>query len=68
MSDWIKCSDKMPDKPIPVLCFKDHAILIGFFCGEKIFRLYEHEVNDLRDCRIIYPTHWMSLPEPPEES
>ena len=65
MSEWIKCSDEMPEQGQKVLVFRPHAhekpykdpnYKICTYAGEDIFinSHFEHEI-----------THWMPLPKPP---
>ncbi|KYK74144.1 DUF551 domain-containing protein [Aggregatibacter actinomycetemcomitans] len=60
MSDWIKCSDKMPpligEQSNPVLVWGD-----GYDYPE-VGILYEYDGWDAWGV-----THWQSLPPPPEE-
>lgn len=77
MSEWIKCSDVMPEQGQHVLCS-------GFYGGRQdtkrfvtpstfhagVFREYTDEDDEESvDCKGSYhhPTHWQPLPTPPTE-
>ncbi len=59
MTEWIKCSERIPDEDLHVLCTDGKEITIG------CYRYYEEERNfasyyDGSD--VNEPTHWMPLP------
>lgn len=64
MSEWIKCSERMPEIGREVLCideFGDYEAAIydsGYIPGPPFFATSAGE---------IHPTHWQPLPAPPEE-
>jgi len=62
MSEWIKCSEKMPEKYKQVLFFDGYYILIGslFTDPETPCFLFEGGTSDS-------VTHWMPLPNTPEQ-
>lgn len=72
MSNWIKCSDRMPDDMMDVLFViirdnvqKEYAI--GHHCAEGWNSCFIYNSMHLsNDENIIKVTHWMELPEFPE--
>lgn len=70
MSEWIKCSDKLP-KHGNVLCmFTDGECAVGwpvYWHGarEGEFAQFMFPLDDLDDGRKV--THWMPLPPPPAQ-
>lgn len=64
MSNWIKCSDRMPELGEEVLCIDEfgnyEAALYysGYIPGPLFFATSAGE---------FHPTHWQPLPEPPHE-
>jgi hypothetical protein len=65
MSDWIKCSDKMPLSREYVLIKECSFIEIGVW-EEPLNKWYVISRLMGQHARC-YPTHWMPLPEPPQE-
>lgn len=68
MANWIKCSERMPDKHRPVIVFGAHP------CDVVQNNIYYWDGSVWSDCRDDYEavnrnniTHWMPLPEPPQE-
>lgn len=70
MSQWIKCSEQMPEEFVDVLVVTDdsqvhegyHFVYTGCAPVWKIYcyrKLYANEE--------VIVTHWMPLPEPPQE-
>lgn len=61
--EWIKMSDKLPEIGADFLGFSDgtidHYRRIG--CG-----IYFNQ-NSANESSLRYVTHWMLLPEPPED-
>ena len=56
VSDWIACSERMPDIDVEVLVYFDGYIYIDSLYYEKNLNEYWWQGND----RL--PTHWMPLP------
>ena len=60
---WIQCSERLPETNTQVLCY----------CRMGDFRIMEFDEQENRwyegihDYRLQSVTHWMPLPEPPEE-
>ena len=70
MSEWISVNDRLPEIGQKVLAYRPTAYLHGddpitncIYTGETncSWEQVKHGFN-----RINHPTHWMSLPEPPE--
>ena len=55
-SDWVKCSERMPDIDVEVLVYFDGYIYIDSLYYDKNLKEYWWQGND----RL--PTHWMPLP------
>lgn len=78
MSEWIKCSDRLPDIGVPVWIDGSDQAGIGARCdlndGTWIwgFAVYSPYWDDLAkswivdeyDCDDVSPSRWMPLPEP----
>ena len=60
-TDWVKCSERMPDIDVEVLVYFDGYIYIDSLYYDKNLKEYWWQGN----CRL--PTHWMPLPAPPVE-
>ena len=60
VSDWIPCSERMPDIDVEVLVYFDGYIYIDSLYYDKNLKEYWWQGND----RL--PTHWIPLPEMPE--
>ena len=57
---WIKCSDGLPESDESVLAFDGECQGVSF---------YDNEYGDWEITpRIAIITHWMPLPEPPEDT
>lgn len=70
MSQWIKCSERMPEDFIDVLvCTEEFQIHEGFRLvygdGNSVWKLYCY--NKIYENEVVIITHWMPLPEPPQE-
>jgi len=65
MSDWIKCSEQMPEHGMRVLCWmnvtKPHSVILFYKSEKKSDR--DSHFPPIRDDLI---THWQPLPEPPQ--
>lgn len=60
MSEWIKCSEETPENKGEYLIYGDQVIDVGFF-RDEIFFPSNYKAWDLE------VTHWMPLPNQPEE-
>ena len=63
---WIKCSDRLPEPETfqdeYIICTFDGLVMASWFeRDEKIFK------DAHNGCIIMDITHWMPLPEPPED-
>ena len=61
MSEWIKCSEQMPDEMVDVITSNGREVGKEWWDGTgwKSWAKYD-SVNGI-------VTHWMPLPEPPKE-
>jgi hypothetical protein len=70
MSDWISVSDRLPEEQFyECLVFDENFHWQNVaYCGDGI-TLADYEGKDCfreqKDNKIIKPTHWMPLPNPP---
>ena len=55
MSEWIKCSERLPEEKVVVLTWDGYDICTAY------------RVRDYWNDTIGWPTHWMPLPAPPAE-
>ena len=78
MSDWIKCSDRLPADGEHGLCalhsFNQsggHLIVVPFTFMDDQFHPFADEDNIENDDYwvdpLYWPTHWQPLPAPPTE-
>ena len=74
MSEWISVKDRLPRSMAnKVLVWLEHEDLVGYmgfghyekYKGQEIW--YDLEHNEAFAIRGYTVTHWMPLPEPPEE-
>ena len=59
-SDWVKCSERMPELYVEVLVLVGNFIYIDSLYYDKNLKEYWWQGNDK------LPTHWMQLPDMPE--
>ena len=62
MTEWIKCSDRLPPLDLPILLF-DIDIYTGYLSAYGSYHI-NCNCREGSDCE---PTHWAELPEPPSE-
>lgn len=63
MTEWIKCSERMPEVMKDVLLFDRGNMTVGWLeMGERKFYFTWGG-----RCSMSGISHWMPLPEPPEE-
>lgn len=62
---WISCSERMPnEEDVLVYCSDTKEQMVGFHKGKGLFQFfYMNGVEGVCD-----PSHWMPLPEPPQEA
>ena len=60
MSEWIKCSERLPE---------DERYFLAFDCNHCMWVAcwYENNWVDMLDRKLFDITHWMPLPKEPEE-
>lgn len=61
MSDWIKCSDRLPDEDTLCLAIDEQQVIWTMHFDDDDFYPDTGEVYGVKI------THWMPLPEPPED-
>jgi hypothetical protein len=62
MSGWIKCSEQMPDNMSDVLVTNGSDIGFMWWAGDEWDSWHKQYALDSDEI-----THWMPLPEPPED-
>ena len=61
---WISCSDRMPsEEDVLVYCSDTKEQMVGFHKGKGLFQFFY--MNGVEG--VCEPSHWMPLPEPPQE-
>lgn len=63
MSEWIKCSERMPDYFVDVLITDGEHVELNWWDGVE-WDCWAERNSDMRTYDDV--THWMPLPEPPE--
>lgn len=65
--DWISVKDRLPERSGDVLvcCGEHYMNVLSYSCRHKAFNAFD-DLPTSED-RIESVTHWMPLPEPPEE-
>lgn len=66
--NWIKVTDRLPEKDERVLCFEFGIIITAKYIKRKsnskaLVFMDEQDEQPLE----LFPTHWMPLPEPPKD-
>ncbi|MDZ6493018.1 dATP/dGTP pyrophosphohydrolase domain-containing protein [Escherichia coli] len=61
---WISCSERMPnEEDVLVYCSDTKEQMVGFHKGKGLFQFFCMNGVD----GVCEPSHWMPLPEPPQE-
>ncbi len=61
---WISCSNRMPnEEDVLVYCSDTKEQMVGFHKGKGLFQFFY--MNSVEG--VCEPSHWMRLPEPPQE-
>lgn len=63
--EWIKCSDRLPEKSKHVLCYYGVKSPLRGYMHEGKWYLYFY--GGVEESYMHNVTHWMPLPEPPTE-
>ncbi|ENH6907492.1 ead/Ea22-like family protein [Escherichia coli] len=62
---WISCSERMPNEEyVLVYCSDTKEQMVGFHKGKGLFQFFY--MNGVEG--VCEPSHWMPLPEPPQEA
>lgn len=70
MSDWIKCSERLPDRGVDIIACnysKTHGFIEIEAAQWHGGMINETQPNMITSYDSIQPTHWMQLPEPPKD-
>ena len=68
MNEWVKCSERMPDDGVAVLCYcVCNSKPSGIYTMRKPVIVAKNLKEDTRLIKHERVTHWMPLPEPPKE-
>ena len=67
MSQWIKCSERMPEEGKPVLVVSSIGGVVQNNVYEWDGRTWCDFMADYNELSMDVFTHWMPLPEPPQE-
>lgn len=65
MSEWIKVSDRLPEKNITVMIYEPHCRESSGY-GYTVFSGDPTRLLGRKSDGTLWITHWMPLPEPPE--
>ena len=67
MSEWIKCSERLPEKSCEVIAMtKAHGVVCAYF--DSWTKTYKNKsVSVYAPKKQAFFTHWMPLPPAPEE-
>ena len=70
MGEWIRVEDRMPQDEAPVLIYYgfEHGMDMGLmFVGVLTYYAFDPKPHWQHESTGLRVTHWMPLPEPPEE-
>lgn len=70
MTQWIKCSERLPEEFADILvCTEDSQVHEGYYFvyadNTPVWKVYCYSKLYANDAGIV--THWMPIPEPPTE-
>lgn len=79
MSEWIKCSERLPEERVDVMVYVGEFFPKIAYCEREEKFLEEaaamgriptpkiyYWIDSNDDSERVYPTHWQPLPEPPQ--
>lgn len=64
---WIKCTEQNPPNNQDVLCAAAVALPFSSITTRKIIVAHYHVNFWVSHSLFVFITHWMPLPEPPED-
>lgn len=62
MSEWIRCSEQMPEHFSDVLVTDGESVELKWLDENYCWDSFTENHSNIRSCDVVY---WMPLPEPP---